>query len=72
MPSSFAVRTGLLRLKKTPNARQRAQQRRLMAICAMLALALASGVIGMLATPHEPASPQPATQTGPFSYFPTQ
>lgn len=71
MRSSFAVRVGLLQLAKTPNYRQRAARRRTVAVCAMLALALASGVIGILATPsREPTAEPPST--GPFSYFPSE
>jgi hypothetical protein len=72
MRSSFAVRTGLLPLGKTPNVRQQAQRRRLMVICAMLGLALVSGVIGTLSAPRDEAVASAEGPTGPFSYFPTQ
>ncbi len=71
MRSSFAVRTGLLPLGKTPNLRQQARRRRLLVICAMLGLALVSGVIGTLSAPRD-AAVGPTPPTGPFSYFPTQ
>jgi len=69
MRSSFVSRTGL-GLMKTPSYRQQAARRRLMAVCAILALALASGLVGTLTTSNGEA---PATgATGPFSYFPHQ
>lgn len=69
MRSSFSATTGL-QLLKTPNHRQRVGRRRLMVVCAMLGLALASGVIGALTHPQPD---QVATgQTGPFSYFPSE
>jgi nitrous oxide reductase len=64
MPSS-----GLL-LIKSPNHRQQAQRRRLLAACAVVGLALASGLAGVLT-----ASPPEAVgrlTTGPFSYFPSE
>jgi hypothetical protein len=72
MRSSFAVRTGLLRLARTPNLREQAQRRRLMVICAMLGLALASGVIGTLTASRDGQFAAADQPTGPFSYFPTQ
>ena len=63
MRSSFAPRDGFV-LAKTPSARQQAARRRLMAICAILGLALASGVIGTLTAQPE------HTAAAPFSYFP--
>jgi len=70
MRSSFAVHSGL-KLIRTPNYRQQASRRRLAVICAMLTLALASGVIGALSMPaHGPAAAQ--VGTGPFSYFPSE
>jgi hypothetical protein len=71
MRSSFAVRTGLLRLAKTPNYRQMAARRRMIVIGAMLALAAGSAVIGVLSAPGE-ADSYAASGAGPFSYFPTQ
>ena len=71
MRSSFAVRSGL-QLIKSPNYREQAARRRWAVLCAMLALALASGLIGTLSAPrHESARSSPV-QTGPFSYFPSE
>jgi hypothetical protein len=56
-------------LLKTPNLRRQAAQRRLAVICAFLALALVSGVVGSLTRPPAHLSSRPAT--GPFSYFPS-
>jgi hypothetical protein len=71
MRSSFAVHTGL-QLAKTPNYRERAARRRLVVGGALLALALASGMIGALTAPRpDTVAAQPA-HTGPFSYFPSQ
>ena len=70
MPTSFAAKSGLS-LTRTPNHRQQAIRRRLALACAVVALALASGVIGSLVRPASEALPNhPAT--GPFSYFPAQ
>jgi hypothetical protein len=69
MRSGFAPRGGFA-LLKTPNYRQQAARRRLMAVCAVLALALASGLIGTMTAPKGEA-PVKVT-TGPFSYFPHQ
>ena len=69
MRSSFVSRTGL-GLMKTPSYRQQATRRRLMAVCAILALALASGLVGTLTAPKGEAPGSGAT--GPFSYFPHQ
>jgi len=67
MRSSFAVeRSGVL--IRTPNARRQAARRRLAIVCAMLGLALASGLAGSLIHPAQTAPNQ--TSTGPFSYFP--
>jgi hypothetical protein len=67
MRSSFATHRGLT-LKKTPNLREQAGQRRLLVACAIVGLALASGVIGALA--HAPGEVPGKLSTGPFSYFP--
>jgi hypothetical protein len=67
MRSSFTPRSGFA-LLKTPSYRQQAQRRRLMVICTVLGLALASGLIGSLTAPHHAAPARIAT--GPFSYFP--
>lgn len=70
MPSSFAAKSGLL-LSRTPSHRQQVSRRRLVLLCALVALALASGVIGSLVRPAPEALPNhPAT--GPFSYIPAQ
>jgi len=68
MRSSFAARGG--HLLKSPNYRHQAARRRLMVACAVLALALASGVIGTLSAHRDKAATRAAT--GPFSYFPHQ
>jgi len=54
---------------KTPSWRQQAGRRRLAVACAILALALVSGLIGSLVHPVHALSSRPAT--GPFSYFPS-
>jgi hypothetical protein len=68
MRSSFAARGG--HLLKSPNYRQQAARRRLMAACAVVALALAAGLIGTLSAHRDMAATNAAT--GPFSYFPHQ
>lgn len=68
MRSSFAARGG--HLLKSPNYRQQAARRRLLAVCAVLALALASGLIGTLSASQDERATNAAT--GPFSYFPHQ
>jgi nitrous oxide reductase len=70
MRSSLGTRHGLV-LTKTPNYRQQATRRRLMAVCAILGLALASGLIGSLTAPKGEVLAK-AAATGPFSYFPHQ
>jgi len=67
MPSSFATRGPAL--TRTPSYRQQAQRRRLLVVCAIVGLALASGLIGSLI---QPAAHPVTTQVagGPFSYFP--
>ena len=67
MRSSFTSRSGFA-LMKTPSYRQQATRRRLMVVCAVLGLALASGLIGSLTAPKGDAVAQ--ASTGPFSYFP--
>jgi hypothetical protein len=69
MRSSFASHRGLT-LMKTPNSRQEASRRRLAVACAMVGLALVSGVIGTL-THAAPGDAFAKASTGPFSYFPT-
>ena len=68
MRSSFTPRSGFA-LLKTPSYRQQAARRRMMVVCAILALALASGLIGTLTAPHR-ADLAGRGDTGPFSYFP--
>lgn len=68
MRSSFASHRGLT-LMKSPNSRQEASRRRLAVACAMVGLALISGVIGTLT--HAPSDVFAKASTGPFSYFPT-
>jgi hypothetical protein len=61
-----ASRTGLV-LARTPNLREQAARRRLLVVCAVLGLALASGVIGALT----PSSHAVQTGPSPFSFFPS-
>jgi hypothetical protein len=61
---------GGIGLMKTPSYRQQAARRRLMVICAVLGLALASGLIGSLTSPRGEVAA--TVSTGPFSYFPHQ
>jgi hypothetical protein len=69
MHSSFASRSGFV-LVRTPSYRQQQRRRRAAAICAVLGLALASGLIGALGgAGHDPHARSP---TGPFSYFPSE
>lgn len=68
MRSSFSSRSGFV-LIKTPSYRQQAARRRLAVICAVLGLALASGLIGSLTAPKDKTLAT-AGATGPFSYFP--
>lgn len=69
MRSSYATVRGAT-LLKTPNARQQAGRRRLAIVCAILALALASGLFGSMIHASHDLSGRPAT--GPFSYFPSE
>jgi hypothetical protein len=69
MRSSYVAVRGAV-LLKTPNARQQAGRRRLAIVCALLALALASGFFGSMIHPNRDLSSRPAT--GPFSYFPSE
>jgi len=68
MRSSFAARGG--HLLKSPNYRQQAARRRLMAVGAVLGMALAAGLIGSLSAARNDVATTVAT--GPFSYFPHQ
>ncbi|HLZ75250.1 hypothetical protein [Phenylobacterium sp.] len=67
MRSDYAVGRGPL-LTKTPNSRQQAGRRRFAVAAGVVALALASALIGALT---QPAS-SPRIATGPFSYFPSE
>jgi hypothetical protein len=67
MRHSFAPRGGLIR---SPSFREQAARRRAMAACGILALALASGVVGSIAGAGREALGRP--HTGPFSYFPSE
>jgi 3-deoxy-D-arabino-heptulosonate 7-phosphate (DAHP) synthase len=69
MSPGLASPTGL-KLIRSPNHRQQVH-RRLVAVCAMAALALGAGIVGALVHPV-PASPAAQAAIGPFSYFPTQ
>jgi hypothetical protein len=72
MRTSFATGRGAA-LLKTPSHRQRTERRRLTVLCAILAVALASGVAGSLIHPQSaPTAPTAATAASPFSYFPSQ
>jgi hypothetical protein len=57
-------------LLKSPNLREQAGRRWLAVVCAILGLALVSGLVGTLTRPASDLSNRPAT--GPFSYFPSQ
>jgi len=69
MRDAFATRTGPI-LVKSPNARHQAARRRVVVICSVLALAVASAVVGVMARSSHEALREP--QTGPFSYLPSQ
>jgi hypothetical protein len=69
MRQSFAPRGGFA-LVKSPSVREQSRRRRLLAICGVVALAVASGVIGSLTASGRPSTGQ--AHTGPFSYFPSQ
>ena len=69
MRDSFAPRGGFV-LIKSPNVRQQAARRRVLVAAGVLALAVASGVVGVLS--HPPAEAIGKAHTGPFSYFPSE
>jgi hypothetical protein len=69
MRTSYATVRGAV-LQKTPNAREQAGRRRLAVVCAILGLALASGLLGSMIHTDQSFSSRPAT--GPFSYFPSE
>ena len=68
MRSSLIANSGL-KLARTPSVRELAQRRRLAVLAAVAALALASGLVGVLTSPGP--SVDAAAPTGPFSYFPS-
>jgi hypothetical protein len=68
MRSNYATGRGAT-LLKSPNHREQSMRRRLAVICAILGLALVSGLVGSLLRPASAVSSRPAT--GPFSYFPS-
>ncbi|CAN7508419.1 hypothetical protein LJR225_003639 [Phenylobacterium sp. LjRoot225] len=74
MPDALASRNLASRndvgLIKRPGLRELAARRRRVVVCGVLALALASSLIGVLADRHPEALGKP--QTGPFSYFPSE
>lgn len=74
MRSSFATRSrvplGGVPLARTPSHRQQAARRRWIMAGGVVALALASGVIGAMTAGRSP--PNGSVETGPFSYFPYQ
>jgi hypothetical protein len=70
MRDVFASRSAV-QLVKSPNLRQQAARRRGLTICGVLALAIASGVIGTLSH-RDHGEPLGQPQTGPFSYFPSE
>jgi hypothetical protein len=69
MRSSFAARGGFT-LMKTPNHREQVGRRRLVVVCTVLAMALASGLIGSMT--HSRGEAPARAHTGPFSYFPSE
>jgi hypothetical protein len=69
MRDSYVPRGGFV-LIKSPNARHQAARRRALVICGVLALALASGVIGAIGHPRP--TPLGKPHTGPFSYVPSE
>lgn len=69
MRSSNAITSGAT-LLKTPTHREQMARRRLAVLCAVLGLALASGLVGSLARPAAHVASGPTT--GPFSYFPSR
>lgn len=60
-----------LTLVKSPNLREQAARRRTLAICGVLGLAIASGVVGALAH-RDGGETLGKPHTGPFSYFPSE
>ncbi len=71
MRSGYAIGRGSM-LLKTPNHRQQAVRRRLTLVGGLLALALASGVVGSLTHPAAGLHASSGVATGPFSYFPSE
>jgi hypothetical protein len=68
MRSSFASPSGFL--LKSPSYRQQVARRRMLVVCAILALALGAGLVGSLTAPRDEVATN--ASTGPFSYFPHQ
>jgi len=66
MPETFASRSKVS-LIRSPSPRQQATRRRRLALGGVLALALASGLVGAMSDHHAETLGQP--QTGPFSYI---
>ena len=66
MREVFASRNALV-LVKSPSIRQQAARRRAIAVGGVLALAVASGVVGALS--HRSSETLGKPQTGPFSYL---
>lgn len=71
MREIFASRNAYV-LVKSPNLRQQAARRRALAVCGVLGLAIASGVIGVISRPDRTTETVGQPQTGPFSYFPSE
>ncbi|HKR89564.1 MAG TPA: hypothetical protein VJS38_15430 [Phenylobacterium sp.] len=59
-------------LVKSPNLRQQAARRRAFAVCGVLGLAIASGVIGAISRSDRATEAVGRPHTGPFSYFPSE
>ena len=59
-------------LVKSPNLRQQAARRRALAVCGVLGLAIASGVIGAVSRSDRTSEAIGQPHTGPFSYFPSE
>lgn len=71
MREIFPVRNAHV-LVKSQNLREQAARRRALAVCGVLVLAIASGVIGAVSRPPGPAEAVGQARTGPFSYLPSQ
>jgi hypothetical protein len=75
MRGAFASRSSFA-LVKSPSSRQLTARRRALVVCGVLALALASGAVGVFSHRQvdtaDQAEPLGKPHTGPFSYFPSQ